>query len=167
MSATLAKIPYTSDLGMTLDRVVDGEVEMTLPDGEANRNLAGTVHAGLLYTFGETLAGVAAGLETLEHAFPFARRAEIRYRRPARGSVHGRARVEPREIERVLDELARNGRSELTVHARLSGDDGETLAEVDVAYAFRPLPGRSPGKSPGRSPGNGPEKREKKREKRT
>jgi acyl-coenzyme A thioesterase PaaI-like protein len=142
MSATLAKIPYTSELGMTLDRVLDGEVQMTLPDGHANRNLAGTIHAGLLYTFGETLAGVAAGLETLEQAFPFARRAEIHYRRPARGTVHGTARVEPHEIRRVLDELARHGRSELTVRARLSGDDGETVAEVDVDYAFRPHPGK-------------------------
>ena len=139
MSATLATIPYTDGLGLTLDRVADGEVQMTLPDGEANRNLAGTVHAGLLYTFGETLAGVAAGLETLEKAFPFARRGEIRYRRPARGAVHGTARVTADEIRRVLDELAREGRSELTVHARLAGDDGETVAEMDVDYAFRPL----------------------------
>jgi acyl-coenzyme A thioesterase PaaI-like protein len=139
MSATLAKIPYTRELGLSLDRIVDGEVQMTLPDGEANRNLAGTVHAGLLYTFGETVAGVAAGLETLEQAFPFARRAEIRYRRPARGAVHGSARVDPSELHRVLDELAREGRSELTVHTRLTGDDGETVAEVDVDYAFRPL----------------------------
>jgi acyl-coenzyme A thioesterase PaaI-like protein len=142
MRATLAKIPYTNTLGLTLDRVVDGEVQMTLPDGDANRNLAGTVHAGLLYTFGETLAGVAAGLETLEQAFPFARRAEIHYRRPARGTLHGTARVESSDVRRVLDELARDGRSELTVRARLSGDDGETVAEVDVDYAFRPHPGK-------------------------
>jgi acyl-coenzyme A thioesterase PaaI-like protein len=142
MRATLAKIPYTNTLGLTLDRVVDGEVQMTLPDGDANRNLAGTVHAGLLYTFGETLAGVAAGLETLEQAFPFARRAEIHYRRPARGTLHGTARVESSDVQRVLDVLARDGRSELTVRARLSGDDGETVAEVDVDYAFRPHPGK-------------------------
>ena len=140
MSATLANIPYTNELSLTLDRVADGEVQMTLPEGDANRNLVGTVHAGLLYTFGETLAGVAAGLETIEQAFPFARRAEIRYRRPALGRVRGTARVEPREIERVLEELARDGRSELTVRATLVGDDGEIVAEVDVDYAFRPHP---------------------------
>jgi thioesterase domain-containing protein len=140
MRATLAKIPYTRALGITLDRVAEGEVRMTLPARDANRNLAGTVHAGFLYTFGETLAGVAAGLETLDRALAFARREkEIRYRRPARGTVVGTARVEAGEIERVLDELARNGRSELTVHARLVGDDGETVAEVSVDYAFRPL----------------------------
>lgn len=141
MRAILGKIPYTRELGLTLDGVAHGEARMTLPDAEANRNLAGTVHAGLLYTFGETLAGVAAGLETLDVAFPFARRAEIRYRRPARGAVHGTARVAPADIRRVLDELAREGRSELTVRARLAGDDGETVAEVDVDYAFRPVEG--------------------------
>ncbi len=137
MRATLATIPFTRELGLTLDQVVDGEVHMTLPDRDANRNLAGTVHAGLLYTFGETVAGVAAGLQTLEKAFPFARRAEIRYRRPARGAVHGKASVSSHDLGRVLDDLAREGRSELAVCAELTGDDGKTVAEVDVDYAFR------------------------------
>ncbi len=139
MAATLAKIPYTRELGFAIDRAAGGEVLMTLPGGEITRNLAGTVHAGALYTFGETVAGVAAGLETLDQAFPLARRAQIRYRRPARGAVRGEARVEPGEIERVLRELARDGRSELTVHVELAGADGETVAEMEVDYAFRPL----------------------------
>ena len=139
MLSTLARIPYTREQGFTIERAEAGEVHMTLPDAERNRNLAGTVHAGLLYTFGETVAGVAAGLETLEKAFPFARRAEIRYRRPARGAVHGKARVEPDEIARVLRELARDGRSELAVRVELAGDDGKTVAEMDVDYAFRPM----------------------------
>jgi acyl-coenzyme A thioesterase PaaI-like protein len=139
MRAVLAQIPYTRGLGITLDRVDGGEVGMTLPAGDANLNLAGTVHAGLLYTFGETLAGVAAGLETLDRAFPFARRAEIRYCRPARGAVRGTARVAAGEITRVLDELAVSGRSELTVHARLADADDATVAEMSVDYAFRPL----------------------------
>ncbi|MBW2242153.1 MAG: PaaI family thioesterase [Deltaproteobacteria bacterium] len=139
MRSVLAKIPYTNELGMTLDEVADGKVQMTLPDGAINRNIAGTVHAGLLFTFGETLAGVAAGFETLDKAFPFARRAEIHYRRPARGLVRGTARVSPAESRRVLDELARDGRSELTVRAELAGEDGKAVAEVNVDYAFRPL----------------------------
>jgi acyl-coenzyme A thioesterase PaaI-like protein len=139
MSATLARIPYTRELGFAIERAADGEVQMTLRDAEATRNLAGTVHAGALFTFGETVAGVAAGLETLEHGFPFARRAEIRYRRPARGAVQGYARVEAGEVRRVIRELSRDGRSELSVSVRLAGADGETLAEMDVDYAFRPM----------------------------
>jgi uncharacterized protein (TIGR00369 family) len=141
MRATLARIPYTRALGFAIERAADGEVRMTFPETEATRNLVGTVHAGALFTFGETVAGVAAGLETLERAFPFARRAEIRYRRPARGVVHGRARVERVEVERVLGELSRDGRSELTVSVQLEATDGQTVAEMDVDYAFRPREG--------------------------
>jgi acyl-coenzyme A thioesterase PaaI-like protein len=139
MSATLARIPFTRELGFGIERAAEGEVRMTLPEAAATRNLAGTVHAGALFTFGETVAGVAAGLETLDRAFPFARRAEIRYRRPAQGIVHGLARVETAEVRRVLRELARDGRSELTVAVKLEGADGQTLAEMDVEYAFRPV----------------------------
>lgn len=141
MRATLDQIPYTNDLGISFDRYVDGAVHMTLPDRDANRNLAGTVHAGLLFTFGETLAGVAAGMQTLDHAFPFARRADITYRRPALGAVRGVACVSQEDTDRILDELARNGRSELNVRAELSGEDGKVVAEVDIDYAFRPHPG--------------------------
>jgi len=139
MSATLAKIPYTGGLGLTLDHVYDGEVQMTLPDCAGNQNLAGMVHAGLLFTFGETVAGVAIGLETLDRAFPLARSARVRYRQPGRGALRGIARVEPSEIERVLDELAGDGRAELTVCARLASECGETVAEVEVDYALRAL----------------------------
>jgi acyl-coenzyme A thioesterase PaaI-like protein len=139
MDATLAQIPYTRELGFVIEHAAGGDVRMTLPDDPFTRNMAGTVHAGALYTFGETVAGVAAGIETLDKAFPFARRAEIRYRRPARGAIHGLARVERADLERVLAELARDGRSELTVCVRLAGADGETVAEMDVDYAFRPL----------------------------
>jgi uncharacterized protein (TIGR00369 family) len=139
MDATLAKIPYTRNLGFRIDRAGDGEVRMTLPNDPFTRNLAGTVHAGALYTFGETVAGVAAGIETLDKAFPFARRAEIRYRRPAHGEIQGRARVESSDLERVLAELARNGRSELSVCVQLADAGGETVAEMDVDYAFRPI----------------------------
>lgn len=139
MRATLAGIPFTRNLGFAIERAADGEVHMILPDAETTRNLAGTVHAGALYTFGETVGGVTVGLETLDQAFPFARRAEIRYRRPARGAVHGKARVDAGDIQRVLLELARDGRSELTVRVELAGADGKTVAEMDVDYAFRPL----------------------------
>jgi acyl-coenzyme A thioesterase PaaI-like protein len=139
MSATLAQIPYTRELGFAIERAEDGEVHMRLPDHPLTRNMAGTVHAGALYTFGETVAGVAAGMETLDKAFPFARRAEIRYRRPARGAVLGKARVAAADMERVLRELARDGRSELTVSVELEGADGRIVAEMDVDYAFRPL----------------------------
>jgi acyl-coenzyme A thioesterase PaaI-like protein len=141
MREILERIPFSRELGLTLDVASEGAVTMTLPDRTAARNLAGTVHAGALFTFGETVAGVAAGLKTLDRAFPFARQAQIRYRRPATGAVLGHAKVEASEAERVLRELDRNGRSELTVSVSLQDQEGKAVAELTVEYAFRPLGG--------------------------
>ena len=111
---------------------------MTLPEQRTTQNLVGTVHAGALFAFGETVAGVAAGLETLERAFPFARNARIRFARPATGAVRGRARVPSAEAARVLEEVDSEGRSELTVSVVLEDEGQKTVAELDVEYAFRP-----------------------------
>ena len=143
LSSFLEQIPYTRDLGLVIEHAGDGEVRMSLPDQPATRNLAGSLHAGALFTFGETLAGVAAGMRTFERAFPFARRAEIRYRRPGRGALCGRARVADDEIARVLAELERDGRSQLAVSVVLEDADGQTVAELTIEYAFRPQ-GRAP-----------------------
>ncbi len=139
MAAILDRIAYTREMNLVIDSTRDGEVRMTLPAAESTSNLMGTVHAGALFTFGETVAGVAAGLETLDHAFPFAQHAKIHYRRPARGVVHGYAGVKSSEIQRVLAEISKDGRSQLSVAVRLEGADGRTVAEMDVDYAFRPV----------------------------
>jgi acyl-coenzyme A thioesterase PaaI-like protein len=140
LTSFLEQIPYTRDLGLVIDHVGDDEVRMTLPDQPATRNLAGSVHAGALFAFGETVAGVAAGMRTFERAFPFARRAEIRYRRPGQGALFGRARVAADEIARVLEELEREGRSQLAVSVVLEDEGGQTVAELTIEYALRPRP---------------------------
>jgi acyl-coenzyme A thioesterase PaaI-like protein len=139
LASVIERIPYTRDLGLVFEHAAEGEVHMTLPDRPATRNLVGSVHAGALFTFGETVAGVAAGLHTIEHGFPFARHAEIRYRRPGRGALRGRARVEADEVSRVIAEIEREGRSELRVSVVLEDVEGKTVAEMKVDYAFRAL----------------------------
>jgi acyl-coenzyme A thioesterase PaaI-like protein len=138
IAASLEQIPYTLPMGIVVDRAESGEVQMTLPDARESQNMVGIVHAGALYTFGETVAGVAAGFDTLDTAFPLARRGEIRYLRPARGAIRGSARVAPSDSKRIQEELARDGRSELLVTVRLEDSGGKTVAEMDVDYAFRP-----------------------------
>ena len=66
MSATLAKIPYTNGLGLTLDRIVDGEVQMTLPDGTVRSGMTGRDGLVVIGTLDPgqvdfTLTGVDAG----------------------------------------------------------------------------------------------------------
>jgi acyl-coenzyme A thioesterase PaaI-like protein len=142
ITASLEQIPYTLEMGIVIERAASGEVEMTLPDATANQTMVGIVHAGALYTFGETVAGIAAGSDLLDKAFPLARKAEIRYSRPASGAIRGRAKVAAVDSERVLAELSRDGRSELGVAVILSDGDGKIVAEMNVDYAFRAFKSR-------------------------
>ena len=138
IAASLEQIPYTLELGIVIDLAESGQVQMTLPEARVSQNMVGIVHAGALYTFGETVAGVAAGFDTLDTAFPFARRAEIRYLRPARGAIRGSVRIAPHDSRRIVEELAQHGRSELSVAVCLEDSEGKTVAEMDVDYSFRP-----------------------------
>ena len=94
------------------------------------------------YGHGSHVAGIAAGIDLLDKAFPLARKAEIRYLRPASGAIRGRAKVAASDSERVIAELACSGRSELGVAVSLSDANGKTVAEMDVDYAFRAFKSR-------------------------
>ncbi len=138
INEALRQIPYTSEMTILVDRASPSEVCMTLSDKTSNQNMVGIVHAGALYTFGETVAGIAAGFDTLDKAFPLARSATIEYKRPARGDIRGRAIVPSSESARVVAELDRDGRSELDVVVSLEDIQGEQVAEMNVHYSFRP-----------------------------
>lgn len=56
IAASLEQIPYTLALGIVIDHAASGEVQMTLPDARVSQNMVDIVHAGALYTFGETVA---------------------------------------------------------------------------------------------------------------
>ncbi|MBC8292520.1 MAG: YiiD C-terminal domain-containing protein [Proteobacteria bacterium] len=141
MGANLERIPFTLEMGLVIERLQDGETHMLLPAGRGNHNLVGTVHAGAVFTFAETVAGVAAGADTLEHGFPFVRSARVRYLRPGDGELHGHASVEAEDVARVLAELSEYGRSRLSVSVKIEDTEGRLVAELDVDYAFRPIAG--------------------------
>ena len=136
--ASIASIPYTAGMGITIDEAAVGNTAMTLADAEENQNLVGIVHAGALFTFGETVAGISIGFDTLEIAFPLARNAEIRYLRPAIGPISARAKVPDAELAEFQDQLKRERRAEISVDVRLSNSTGEKVAEMVVHYSFRP-----------------------------
>ncbi len=138
ISASIASIPYTAEMGIAIDQAAVGDTTMTLTDSNENQNLVGIVHAGALFTFGETVAGISIGFDTLDIAFPLARKAEIRYLRPAIGAISARARVPDAELESFSSRLRRERRAEVSVDVGLTDSAGETVAEMVVHYSFRP-----------------------------
>ena len=138
---------YETSSGITLDSFVGRcGAHDAARSATTNRNLAGTVHAGLLFTFGETLAGVAAGIaDPRDHAFPLrstSRNPPIDGQRVGTVRWHVARVSERRHPSRVLDELAHEtGRSELNVHARAFGRRRQNRGRGGYRLRLPPAPG--------------------------
>lgn len=113
-----------------------------LPDDPQLHNHVGGPHAGALFTLGETASGavvVATFAEQLDRAVPLTVRAEIAYRRLARGRVRATARLDTPPAQ-VINQLELGERPEFTVRVSLSTEatPGLTTADMTVVWTLRP-----------------------------
>lgn len=134
-----AAVPFAGFLGVEYDEVSPGRAVLRLQDDPAKHNHIGTLHAGAIFSLAESASGlcvIAAIAEHLAGVTPLAARAEITYRKVARGDVTATARIEP-PVEEVLGALDRDGRVRFPVHVDLADADGEVCAEVTVDWHLR------------------------------
>jgi acyl-coenzyme A thioesterase PaaI-like protein len=121
----VTKIPFNRDLGMVHSNQSDA-IFMFPADARYHNHL-GTFHAAVIFTLAE-----AAGGEFLQRYFSsliddvgaVVRRSEVKYRRPATSSIHGRATAKPADLDSVLDQLERRGRAVVTVEVKISDESG-------------------------------------------
>lgn len=96
----LAAVPFARTLGIEFVAADDGGqvVTLRLPDAEQLHNHVGGPHAGALFTLADTASGAvvtAVFAAQLARAVPLVVRAEIGYRKLARGTVRATARLGP------------------------------------------------------------------------
>ena len=115
------EIPFSRELGLQPGET-SAEVVL-VPDGR-HLNHVGTIHAGVIYSVGET----AAGQTLIEHfpelvgkAAPLLRTAQTRYRSPAIPGERLRASgdVEDAAAEEFRTELSSNGRALIEVRTAI------------------------------------------------
>ncbi len=144
-AALLAAVPFVRTLAINVTEAgvePDGTVRAVaeLPDQEIVHNHVGGPHAGALFTLGETASGavvMAAFADQIGRAVPLTVRAEISYRKLARGPVRAVARlVGP--VAPILAELEAGGRPEFAVHVEIERADGTVTAELTVVWTLRP-----------------------------
>jgi len=122
-------VPFVRHAGITLREVGCGVATAVLADAAELRNHVGTLHAGALYTLGETASGAAiagAIAPILEEVRPLAMVARIEYLRPARGEIIATATIP--EPDALQAQVVSKGR--VTVLARVSLRDAK---DVEVA----------------------------------
>ena len=141
----LEAVPFARTLGFEFVEIApeaDGGVRavVRLPDSPATHNHVAGPHAGAMFTLGETASGavvLAAFGHLLDRAVPLAVRADIAYRKLARGAVLATARL-ARPAREVTAELEAGRRPEFPVVVEIATEDGTPTSEMTVVWTLRP-----------------------------
>jgi acyl-coenzyme A thioesterase PaaI-like protein len=133
-AALVTSLPYPKHTGI----LPGDDGELVLPDVESVRNHVGTLHAGALFTLGESASGCAV-LRVLAAALPsppLVKSANISYLKPARGRIRASGALnEP--VESILQRVATDGKASFDVSVSLRDDAGVEVATMSVTWSVR------------------------------
>ena len=128
-------VPLNNHLGLEVAEVGPGLGVVRLPEDGRIVNHVGSQHAGGLFTAGEAASGgafIGAFAEQLAEVTPLAERAEIAYRKIARGPITATARLEG--ADRLVAELAEAGVVRFGVPVELTDAEGTVVADMTVHW---------------------------------
>lgn len=135
----MSTVPYAAHTGVELVEVKPGEARARLDQREEVSNHIGTMHAGALFTLGETASGgamVGTFADRLDQIRPVASGASIQYSRLARGALTATARcAEPAEALRAR--LDADGKVAFDVAVDIQDAEGQSVAGMTVAWHVR------------------------------
>jgi acyl-coenzyme A thioesterase PaaI-like protein len=133
-------VPMVATLQLEYVEVTPERAVLRLPDRPEYRNHVGGPHAGAMFTLGESASGavvLAAFGDTLDRATPLPVRAEVDYRKIARGDLVATA-VLGRPAADVLAELDAGVRPEFPVEVATVRPDGAETGRMTVTWTLRP-----------------------------
>jgi uncharacterized protein (TIGR00369 family) len=129
-------VPFADHVGIELDTIDPGRAIARLPERLDSTNHIGSVHAGALFTLAEAASGAAmagALAPVLLAVRPVTSRAEIVYRRIARGPLEAIAEVST-PADDLLAELAANGHCQFPVTVSVQDADRTEVASLTVEW---------------------------------
>jgi uncharacterized protein (TIGR00369 family) len=131
-----AAIPFARHAGVEIVEIADGSAITRLSQAEQLSNHIGSVHAGAIFTLGETASGAAmvgTFAEVATSIRPLATAANITYLKLGRGLLTARARTDMAgaELRRQLNE---NGLAAFEVHVEIRDEREREVAQMVVAW---------------------------------
>lgn len=133
-------VPFVRTLDLEFLELDGTRALLRLPDVAAHHNHVGGPHAGAMFTLGESASGavvLAAFSGVLDRAVPLAVRAEIDYKRIAKGPVLAEATLGA-EPASVLARLDAGERPEFPIAIVLRTEDGAVTGTMTVLWTLRP-----------------------------
>lgn len=131
VATVLAKsIPFCAHIGMQ-----PGAGGVALPDTPELKNHVGTMHAGALYTLGETASGAAvmAELPELFGGLVVVKTAPVAYLKPAKGAITAVGKLVER-TDAVRTRLEADGKAVFDVAVSLTDATGLEVATMNVSW---------------------------------
>jgi thioesterase domain-containing protein len=140
--AILESIPIAGKMGITVVDLAPGTAALEAPP-EPNINHAGMMYAGSLFTLGELLGGIIPPVTwDMAGYVPVVAGVDIKFRRPAFGTIRATATVADDERERVAEELAAGEpKIRFPLSASLTDESGAEVATTEGRYVLLKLDG--------------------------
>ncbi|GAA4656865.1 DUF4442 domain-containing protein [Streptomyces buecherae] len=135
-----ASVPMVRTLNLEFVETSAERAVLRLPDQPDYHNHIQGPHAGAMFTLAESASGaivLSAFGDQLARAVPLAVRAEIGYRKVAKGVITATAELE-RPIADVVAELDAGGRPEFSVRVEITREDGAVSGEMSITWTLRP-----------------------------
>ncbi|MFF2009777.1 DUF4442 domain-containing protein [Streptomyces sp. NPDC058195] len=136
----VATVPMARTLHLEFLETTAERAVVRLPDQADYHNHLGGPHAGAMFTLAESASGaivIAAFGDQMSRAVPLAVKAEIGYKKLARGVVTATATL-GRPAAEVVAELDAGQRPEFPVTIEIRREDGAVTGEMTVVWTLRP-----------------------------
>jgi thioesterase domain-containing protein len=130
-------LPYVRKLGVQLVRFEPFKVELLLPFDLSNTNHLGTLHAGALYTFAETVGGAFLLSTGIVEGILAVRRGSIEYLKPVMEDLYGRAVAGEEEVKGWLERYRKEGRVEMPLVIELNLPSSVTAVRAEILYVMK------------------------------
>ena len=130
-------VPFVRHAGIKLRDVGCGIATAVLADTAELRNHVGTLHAGALFTLGETASGAAlagAIAPILEEVRPLATAARIEYLKAARGEIIATATIP--EAETLQAQVVSKGRVAVVAKVSLRDSTDTEVGRLEVEWTI-------------------------------
>ncbi|MER8156244.1 DUF4442 domain-containing protein [Streptomyces sp. NPDC094472] len=135
-----ATVPMVRTLNLEFIEASPERAVLRLPDQPDFHNHVGGPHAGAMFTLAESASGaivLAAFGDQLGRAVPLAVRAEIGYKKLAKGPVTATATL-GRTAAEVVAELDAGKRPEFPVNIVITREDDAVTGEMSIVWTLRP-----------------------------
>jgi uncharacterized protein (TIGR00369 family) len=130
-------LPYVRKLGVKLLKAEPGYAELLLPFDMTNTNHIQTLHAGAIYTFAETVGGVALLTTGFLDGTLVVKKGEIHYLKGVREDLYGYGKVTEEKLGEWKAIYEREKKVEMPIEVKMSSSGGTEMARATLYYYMK------------------------------